>query len=66
MMKAPKPPPPPEQPAAVRIPSPEDADLIEARRTKMKAEFANRQGRQSTQLAGVDGGGQAYTRTTLG
>ena len=48
------------------IPSPDDAELGEARREKMRKEFASRGGRASTQLTPGDGGGGAYTRTTLG
>lgn len=58
----------PTPPEPVRIPSPDDPDLVASRRQKMQLEFKRRAGRASTALAGADGGGatQAYTRTTLG
>lgn len=67
-MKAPTPRPREEPPEPVRIPSPDDPDLIASRRQKMQAEFSQRQGRASTALSGADGAGstQAYSRTTLG
>ena len=55
----------PKPPDPVRIPSPDDPDMIEARRKKMQEEFANRQGRQSTQLSSA-GRDTSYSRTTLG
>lgn len=58
--KAPKPPTP------VRIPQPDDPDQIMARKKKMEAEFAQRQGRDSTQLTPSTSADQAYSRTTLG
>jgi hypothetical protein len=54
----------PKQPDPVRIPSPDDPDLIEARRKKMQEEFSKRQGRSSTQLTPESA--PAYTRTALG
>lgn len=54
----------PKQPDPVRIPSPDDPDLIEARRKKMQEEFTKREGRQSTQLSAAKD--TAYSRTTLG
>lgn len=58
----PKAPAMPTPAAAVRIPSPDDPDLMAARRAKTSDEFAKRKGRDSTSLA-ADG---AYSRTTLG
>lgn len=52
-------------PAPVRIPNPDDADMLEARRRKVREEFGRRQGRASTALA-PENAGAAYTRTTLG
>jgi hypothetical protein len=56
----------PKMPDPVRIPSPDDPDLLEARRRRMQDEMANRQGRQSTQLSGDGGSRPTYSRTTLG
>jgi hypothetical protein len=57
----------PKMPDPVRIPSPDDPDLLEARRKRMQEEFSNRQGRQSTQLSGDSSGARpTYSRTTLG
>jgi hypothetical protein len=60
MNKAPKP------PAPVRVPQPDDPDQIMARKKKMEADFAQRQGRDSTQLTPSTSADQAYSRTTLG
>lgn len=65
MMGRPQMPAMPKMPDPVRIPSPDDPELIEARRKKMQEEFGQREGRAATQLGG-DGGTTAYTRTTLG
>lgn len=54
----------PRQPDPVRIPSPDDPDLIAARRQRMRDEYNDREGRQSTMLSpGTNG---AYSRTALG
>jgi hypothetical protein len=57
--------PAPRPPDPVRIPNPQDIDVIEAQRKKMQKEFASRQGRASTDLTGGSDSG-AYGRTTLG
>jgi hypothetical protein len=54
----------PTPPEPVRLPSPDDPDLIASRRKKMKEEFAGRGGRASTELSG--GSSTSYSRTTLG
>lgn len=59
-MKAPAMPKPQEP---VRVPTPEDPDIIEARRARTLEEEAKRKGRASTSLSGEGG---AFTRTTLG
>lgn len=56
---------PPAAPEPVRIPQPDDPDLIAARKRKVADEFATRQGRASTRLAQPNSG-EAYGRTTLG
>lgn len=56
----------PKMPDPVRLPSPDDPDLVAARKKKMQDEMANRQGRDSTKLAGGAVGSPAYSRTTLG
>ena len=56
--------PQPAPAAAIRIPNPTDPDIVEAARRKRLEEFANRQGRDSTRVAGGSGG--SYSRTTLG
>jgi len=63
-MKAPQPPAAPKQPDPIRIPSPDDPELIAARRKKVQEERTSRAGRSSTQLSGDSG--PAYSRTTLG
>lgn len=54
----------PKMPDQVKIASPDDPDLIEARRRKMQEEFGKREGRQSTQLS--SDARPTYSRTTLG
>lgn len=58
----------PKEPEQIKIPSPDDPELLAARKKKMQDEFASRQGRDSTKLAGtaVPGTSPAYSRTTLG
>jgi hypothetical protein len=56
----------PKEPDPVRIPSPDDPDLIAARRKRMEQEFAGREGKASTQLSPTSGGSAAYSRTSLG
>lgn len=55
----------PKMPDPIRVPTPDDPDLLAARRKKMQDEFASKQGRESTQLS-TDGASRAYSRTTLG
>jgi hypothetical protein len=55
----------PKMPDSIRIPSPDDPDMIAARKKKMQDEFASRQGRSSTVLDS-GGGSNSYSRTTLG
>lgn len=62
-MGTPQPPAAPKMPDPVRIPSPDDPELLVARRQKMQEEFARRGGRRSTALSGGTGD---YSRTTLG
>lgn len=59
-------PPAPKMPDPVRIPSPDDPELIAARRKKMQDDATNREGRTSTMLSGDTTGTPAYNRTTLG
>lgn len=54
----------PKMPDPVRIPSPDDPDIMAARKKKMAEEMSSRQGKASTQLSGDSG--PAYSRTTLG
>jgi len=56
----------PKMPEQVKMSSPDDPDLIDARRRKMQEEFAKREGRQATQLSGDGGPRPVYNRTTLG
>ena len=65
-MTSPKMPVAPTPPEPVRIPSPDDPDLIASRRRRVKEEFESRSGRASTELSGAGGGSPAYGRTTLG
>ncbi len=58
--------PAPKAPDPIRIPSADDADLKAASKLKTQEEFAKRNGRASTQLAGYGTGDTAYSRTTLG
>lgn len=55
----------PKMPDPVKIASPDDPELLEARRRKMQEEFRKREGRQATQLSGDDSR-PVYNRTTLG
>lgn len=55
--------PPPKQPDPVRIPSPDDPDLLLEQRRRRQQETAGRQGRESTVLSSD---APAYNRTTLG
>lgn len=55
----------PKMPDPVRLPDPEDPELLAIRRERMSKEFNERQGRESTQLSS-DAGARAYSRTTLG
>lgn len=55
----------PNQPAPVRIPSPDDPELLAQRRRRMQEEFARRDGYAANTLA-PDAAGAAYNRTTLG
>lgn len=72
MGSVPQPMPMPAMPAApsvpdpVRVPSPSDPDVMAARQQKMRDEFANRRGRDSTRLAPAQRGDVSYSRTTLG
>jgi len=54
----------PKAPDPVKIASPDDPGLIEARRRKMQEEFKKREGRDATQLSGDTR--PTYSRTTLG
>jgi hypothetical protein len=65
MMGAPQMPASPKMPDPVRIPSPDDPALMEARRKRMQEEFGAREGRASTQLS-QDANSGAYSRTRLG
>lgn len=56
------PPPAPPPPPKVSIPSPDDPELIAARRQRLE-QFDARQGRASTELADR---APTYSRTTLG
>ena len=62
-MPAARPATPPPEP--VRIPGPQDPDVMANRKQRTQEEFQNRRGRRSTRLA-PDQGGAAYSRTTLG
>lgn len=66
MMGKPQMPSAPKMPDPVRIPGPDDADLIEARRLKMQEEFGKRQGRAATNLSAPAEGQPVHSRTTLG
>lgn len=66
MFSTQKPAPTPAQPPAVRIPGPNDPDVVAARKKKLDEEFGDRRGRDSTRLASREGSDTAYTRTTLG
>jgi hypothetical protein len=57
--------PAPKAPEPVRVPGPQDPDVMANRRQRTQEEFEGRRGRRSTQLA-PDQGGAAYSRTTLG
>ena len=63
-MNTPQMPVAPKMPEPVRIAAPDDPDLLSARRKKLREEFGERQGRESTVLSGRNG--TAYSRTTLG
>ena len=54
----------PSMPDPVRVPNADDPDVIEARKRKTAETFANRRGRESTDLS--QSGGPSYSRTTLG
>lgn len=56
--------PKPKIPDPIKIPSQNDPDVMKARRQKEQEEFAEREGRKSTDLTG--GAGGAYGRSTLG
>jgi hypothetical protein len=56
----------PKEPTPVRIPAPDDPDLLAARKKSMLDETANRQGRASTVLDKATATGPNYSRTTLG
>ena len=66
MMGKPQMPAMPKMPDPVRIPSPDDPDLIEARRLKMQKEFSKRQGRAATNLTPAADAQPVHSRTTLG
>ncbi len=53
----------PKMPEPVRIPQPEDPDVLAARQRRVYEEENNKRGRSSTALSG---GGEAFSRTTLG
>lgn len=57
--------PEPKIPDPVKIPSPDDPDLIAARKRKMQEEYSSRSGRASTVLSGDSAGG-TYSRSALG
>lgn len=65
---SPKVSPPPALPDPVRLPSPDDPDILASRKKKAEDEFANRRGRESTNLSGEGAAGsvQPYARTSLG
>lgn len=58
----------PKMPDPVRIPSPDDPELIVARRRKMQEDANGRQGRFSTMLSNdsTATGTPSFNRTTLG
>lgn len=58
--------PAPKMPDPIRMPSPDDPELLLARRRKMQEEFAGREGRASTQLGPSSSSSPVYGRTTLG
>ncbi len=64
MGSAPQPAAAPAPPDPIRIPNKNDPDVLAGRTAKAQTEFANRRGRQSTQLAMGDD--TTYRRTTLG
>lgn len=53
----------PKEPAQVRLPSPDDPELMASRRRQMQETMMSRQGRKSTELTTPS---VAYSRTTLG
>lgn len=57
------PPASPKAPDPVRIPMPDDPDLVAARRRKLQEFMTEREGRRETTMSG---GGREYSRTTLG
>lgn len=60
---APRPQAAPKQPDPVRIPSPDDPELMLDQRRRRQQEMASRQGRESTVLSSDT---PSYNRTTLG
>jgi hypothetical protein len=64
MGKMPKAAPTPEQPAPVSLPSPDDPEVLNARRKRLASVAEGKQGRSSTQLSSDSG--PSYNRTTLG
>ncbi len=63
MMPKPSTPQQPKQPDPVRIPSPDDPELLLEQRRRRQEEMAGRQGRESTVLSSDS---PSYNRTTLG
>jgi hypothetical protein len=61
-MDFPEPPPAPKMPDPVRIPSPNDPDMIAARKQRQRGYLQSKEGRTETEL----GEGAAFSRTTLG
>ncbi len=56
----------PEAKPVVRIPQPDDPDIIAARQQAMQLEEENKKGRKSTNLTSGAGSAQPYTRTAMG
>lgn len=63
-MPTPQAAPPPPDP--VRIPTPNDPDVMTALKVKTAEELAGRKGRESTRLAPAPGSQPNYSRTALG
>jgi hypothetical protein len=65
MFKPSQPDPRPKEPDAIRLPSPDDPDIMAARKRKLQDTIGRASGRQSTDL--TSGASQTpYTRSSLG